>query len=256
MRNNILTLLVGFLVMLGSVLLVKLGLDRLTSMEAAPGQALATVNLDMNRRAILYRVQGGETLWGLAERFYGAGRRWEDIARANNMAPGQGLQAGTVIRIPLGAGDPLTDPAAQLTTSGEPDAEPPLPPAPEPFGMDEHRIGAALCYLDRARFPNGALCVARMTEAGTVRINVFDVSPQGDTSPAAIYEAPEGNALRDLRPLDTEGKGTDMLYTIWFTPGDASTSRVFRWAGESLELVSETPGDPMALRRLKEREDS
>ena len=75
MRNNILTLLVGFVVMLGSVMLFKLGLDKMTDAEAASSDAYAQVNVDMNRRAILYRVQSGDTLWSLAQRFYGQGRR-------------------------------------------------------------------------------------------------------------------------------------------------------------------------------------
>jgi hypothetical protein len=113
MRNNILTLLVGFVVMLGSVMLFKLGLDKMTDADAATTDAYAQVNVDMNRRAILYRVQPGDTLWSLAQRFYGQGRRWQEIARANDMKDTDGLSAGSIIKIPLAADDAEPKPAAE-----------------------------------------------------------------------------------------------------------------------------------------------
>src|SRR5688572_24802296 len=111
MRTNVLTLLVGFVVMCGLVLLFKVGLDKMTAAEAAPADSYAQLNVDMNRRAILYRVKTGDTLWSLADRFYGSGHRWTDISRANEMAAGQGLQTGAVIKIPLAPGEatPLVD---------------------------------------------------------------------------------------------------------------------------------------------------
>jgi hypothetical protein len=56
MRTNVLTLLVGFVVMCGLVLLFKVGLDKMTSAEAAPAEASAQLKVDVNRRAMLYRV--------------------------------------------------------------------------------------------------------------------------------------------------------------------------------------------------------
>jgi nucleoid-associated protein YgaU len=67
----------------------------------------------MNRRAILYRVQSGDTLWSLAERFYGQGRRWEEIAHANELKNGDGLIAGSIIKIPLAPQDAEPAPAEE-----------------------------------------------------------------------------------------------------------------------------------------------
>ncbi len=249
MRTNILTLLVGFVVMLGSVMLFKLGLDKMTDAGAAPQDAYAKLDVDFNRRAILYRVQTGDTLWGLAERFYGSGRRWVEITNANGLNPDAGLQAGTVIRIPLAGEDP------EPVTVSEPEvAESPEPPTPGRFAIDEATLGVTLARFDEAAFPEGALCVARTTEAQRVRVNLFDAKSDGEGAPLAIYEAPEGNFLRELQAEDVDGDGKQELYTIWHTATDSATSRVLAWKDGALQLVSETPDDPHAVQRLRSKE--
>src|SRR5690606_10019109 len=157
MRNNILTLLVGFVVMLGSVMLFKLGLDKMTNAGAAAPDSYARLDVDFNRHAILYRVQAGDTLWGLSERFYGSGRRWADITNANGLNPDAGRQAGTIIRIPLARdeSEPVTPTEPELP------AEHAAPPEPARFAIDESTLGVTLARFDDPRFPEGVLCVAR-----------------------------------------------------------------------------------------------
>lgn len=47
-----------------------------------------------------YTVQAGDSLWKIAERFYGDGFKWRDIAKANNIAnPGQ-LEKGLALNVP------------------------------------------------------------------------------------------------------------------------------------------------------------
>jgi hypothetical protein len=250
MRNNILTLLVGFVVMLGSVMLFKLGLDKMTDAGAAPQDQFASMDVDLNRRAILYRVQAGDTFWALAERFYGSGRRWSEISGANGLNPDAGLQAGTVIRIPLAADDDEPAPVAEpVKVADMPDA-----PSPGKFSIDDAALSVALARLDGKRFPAGALCVARTTESQRVRLNVFDAHLGGEGAPLAIYEAPDGNFLRDMQAEDLDGDGKQELYTIWHTKTDSATSRVLQWADNELRVVSETPDDPRALLRLRAKD--
>ncbi|MCB9894092.1 MAG: LysM peptidoglycan-binding domain-containing protein [Planctomycetes bacterium] len=255
MRNNILTILVGFVVMLGSVMLFKLGLDKMTDADAASTDAYAQVNVDMNRRAILYRVQSGDTLWSLAERFYGAGRRWQEIARANDLSNGDGLVAGAIIKIPLGDQDEFKQ---------QPEETQPLPTASYDeveeavnagrFGLDDETIDVAMCRVNRVEFPAGALCVARNSEQQTVRLSLFDAANDGSQSPLAVYEAPKGNYLRELHSEDLDGDGEQEIYTIWQTENDPCTSRVLKWADGKLDVVAETPDDPLALLRLRNRD--
>ncbi|MCB9932578.1 MAG: LysM peptidoglycan-binding domain-containing protein [Planctomycetes bacterium] len=251
MRNNILTLLVGFVVMLGSVMLFKLGLDKMTDAEAATSDAYAQVNVDMNRRAILYRVQSGDTLWSLADRFYGQGRRWEEIARANNISNGDGLVAGAIIKIPLAEQDEFQQPEPEqpLPTNSYDAVEEAVNAGR--FGLDEETLDVAMCRMNRAEFPAGALCVARASEQQTVRLSLFDAGNDGTDSPLAVYEAPHGNYLRDMHSEDLDGDGEQEIYTVWATNENPCTSRVLKWENGRLEVVSETPDDPLALLRLR-----
>ena len=254
MRNNILTLLVGFVVMLGSVMLFKLGLDKMTDAEAASSDAYAQVNVDMNRRAILYRVQSGDTLWSLAERFYGSGRRWNEIARANDLTSGEGLAAGSIIKIPL-AGESESEAAApeqELPTTSYDEVQEAVTAGR--FGLDDETIDVAMCRMGEDEFPSGALCVARNSEQQTVRLSLFNAKEGSDQSPLAVYEAPHGNFLRELTSEDLDGDGEQEIYTIWQTESDACTSRVLKWQNGALQVVSETPDDPLALIRLRNRQ--
>jgi|GEM_PF-1581358 len=47
-----------------------------------------------------YIVQKGDTLWSIARRHYGDGRRWTDIAAANNITNAKGLSIGQRLQIP------------------------------------------------------------------------------------------------------------------------------------------------------------
>lgn len=256
MRNNILTLLVGFVVMLGSVMLFKLGLDKMTDAEAATSDAYAQVNIDMNRKAILYRVQNGDTMWALAERFYGNGRRWNEIAKANDLTGADGLIAGAIIKIPLGAQDEFNEP--------ETHEQPALPSVSYDaieeavtagkFGLDEDTIDVAMCRVDRDDFPSGALCVARHSEQQAVRLSLYDAKAGADEAPLAIYEAPKGQNLSSLHSEDIDGDGEQEIYTIWHTGQTDCMSRVLKWINGKLQVVCETPDDPMALMRLRNRD--
>ena len=46
-----------------------------------------------------YPVRQGDTLWGIASRFYGDGRRWQTIAAANGVTDPKRLPLGKVLRL-------------------------------------------------------------------------------------------------------------------------------------------------------------
>lgn len=47
-------------------------------------------------------MAGGETLYGLARKYYGDGGRWSAIAEANGISEGDTLRVGQTLRIPAG----------------------------------------------------------------------------------------------------------------------------------------------------------
>ncbi len=246
MRNNILTLLVGFLVLVGSVMLFKLGLDKMTDAEAAELENYSQVNVDMNRRMILYRVQPGDTLWGLAERFYGAGKRWDEIARANDIQAGQGLNSGTIIRIPLAAeaesADALSEPPVALPTLSYDEVEAAILPEGR-----EGQIASVRCQFDTdARMH----CVAREAEGQAVRISLYSAA-EADSAPVSVYLSRGNENLRHMVTIDHDGDGREELYTIWSTDSNGCLSRVLKLVDGQLQVVSETPDDPVAILRLR-----
>lgn len=257
MRNNILTLLVGFVVMCSLVLLFKVGLDKMTDAEAAPGEAYASMDVDMNRRAILYRVQPGDTLWSLADRFYGNGRRWTEIATANSIAQGQGLQSGAIIRIPLAPGDAapvvevaVTPAPAKAEVVSYDDVERVVVPG---FAVDENALDNTLLRIDAEAYPAGVFCVARVTERGTITLSIYDAAGSIDAPAMAVYEAGANMQLCELRADDYDGDGSQEIYTIWQPENGGPMTRVLRVEAGRLELVCETPDDPSALARLRSR---
>lgn len=246
MRNNILTLLVGFLVLVGSVMLFKLGLDKMTDAEAAELENYSQVNVDMNRRVILYRVQPGDTLWGLSERFFGAGKRWEEIARLNDIKPGQGLNSGTIIRIPLTGEDQTAEALAEPPTPLPTLSYDELEAAILPEGR-EGQIASVRCRFDTdARMH----CVAREADGQTVRITLY-AATDADSAAVAVYLSNPNDCLRQMIAVDHDGDGREELFTIWSTDDNACVSRVLKVVDGQLQVVSETPDDPIALLRLR-----
>jgi nucleoid-associated protein YgaU len=63
-----------------------------------------------------YKVKDGDSFWTIAEKFYGSGARFNDIAKANPSLKSNNLSVGTVLTIPLDK--PKT--AAVSSNSGSP----------------------------------------------------------------------------------------------------------------------------------------
>lgn len=251
MRNNILTLLVGFVVMIGSVMLFKIGLDKMTDAHAAPSTSITNVDVDLDRKAILYRVKTGDTLWSIAESFYGKGNRWTEIASFNDIPEGHGIEAGAIIKIPLRDGDEESQIAAESATSYEQMPED-IPVGA--FGINDNTVGVTHCRIDSTNFPDGAICIASTNEQERIRVKLFDASDASNPNPVATYIAPHGDLLRSISAADMDGDGQDEIFTIWDTGTDSCTSRILKYGASGIEVISETPQDPIAVLRLRELE--
>ena len=66
-----------------------------------------------------YTVQAGDHLWAIAERIYGSGYNWVDIAQENDLTDPDGLAVGQQLNIPVAAvREPITVAQAEQTVFG------------------------------------------------------------------------------------------------------------------------------------------
>lgn len=81
-----------------------------------PGQQGSSVTLPAT-----YTVTEGDHLWRIAEKFYGSGYNWVDIAEANQLTDADGLRIGMTLTIPVATAKTLT--AAKQTVMDTPTTE-------------------------------------------------------------------------------------------------------------------------------------
>ncbi len=68
--------------------------------QATTSPAPAVGGADSKTLPATYTVQNGDSLWKLAERFYGTGYEWKQIATANKLAGVYTLEKGQVLTVP------------------------------------------------------------------------------------------------------------------------------------------------------------
>lgn len=68
--------------------------------EAAPETMVIFINGSGDNRTVNYTVQSGDTLYAIAEKFYGDGSRWIEIREANNNLHESFLKTGQKLLIP------------------------------------------------------------------------------------------------------------------------------------------------------------
>lgn len=72
-----------------------------TERPAAAEQPSAVERRSSPGLLALHTVEKGETLWGIAQRYYGSSTQWRQISSANpDLDPGKGIKVGQQIRIP------------------------------------------------------------------------------------------------------------------------------------------------------------
>ena len=77
----------------------KLNYDRLAGYGRPCYDTESEPEKDNGQGYILYTVKNSDTLWGIAERFYGKGTEWKKIAEANGLK-NTVIRGGDVLKIP------------------------------------------------------------------------------------------------------------------------------------------------------------
>ena len=82
-----------------------------TQLVAAHEPALQAESAASTAGHDVHRVEPGEDLWSLADRYLGDGSRWRELAQLNPTATHQAPAVGSAILLPAGAVVPMEDPA-------------------------------------------------------------------------------------------------------------------------------------------------
>jgi hypothetical protein len=175
------------------------------------------------------------------------------MSRATEMAAGQGLQTGAVIKIPLAPGEATPIVADVPTPAAVAGQDPVEATLAGPETSDADTLERTNLRLDAEKYPQGLVCVARTSERETVTLTLYD-SASADESAVAVYESRRGQVLRELAAEDMDGDGVQEIYTIWQSENEGPLSRILRVEGNRIEVVCETPNDPVAMARLRARD--
>lgn len=116
------SLLLGIVVVIiVAILVIAFARDRNTTPtdqreEVTSDQTADTDEVTLEDLPATYTVKEGEDLWGIAERVYGSGYNWVDIAEASNLTSPDQLETGMELTLPDVEPKEKTGEAAQETT--------------------------------------------------------------------------------------------------------------------------------------------
>ncbi|MBI4568783.1 MAG: LysM peptidoglycan-binding domain-containing protein [Planctomycetes bacterium] len=188
-----------------------------------PLPALSAAEIAPKPSVALYRVKAGDSLYGIARRYYGTGRLWAEIARANAGLDSQRLAIGAEIRIPYLPAETISTAAnrgQRESGSAEAPATPPVAPMAEGTGHLLDRLSLTREVLSYqggwAASLGAAACryVATLSRdhAGQVVADLY--VQRGDTLvPAARDVARPDETGADLRLLTSDN--APRLLVLW-----------------------------------------
>ena len=86
---------------LGIIILLIAGIFLINYFKNIKSQSQITNTGDSTQtQEITYTVKKGDTLWNIAQKFYGKGQDWKKIADANNISNSRKLEIGKELTIP------------------------------------------------------------------------------------------------------------------------------------------------------------
>jgi LysM repeat protein len=139
----------------------------------------------------VYVVQSGDSLWSIAQRFYGSGFRWTDIYRANEgqIANPNEIQVGQELTIPGGSSPAPATASTSAAKAASPEhyvnpIGPGLTPGRVDMGVDYGGAGpvyalgdGTITSLYNSGWPGGAFIGLRLSDSGRYVYYAEDISP-------------------------------------------------------------------------------
>ncbi len=88
-------------VVLGALIIIVTGILIINYFEGKRGQTISTVETEEKiNLPKIHKIEAGEDLWKIAEKYYGSGYNWVDIAKENNINDPNQIKEGQEIYIP------------------------------------------------------------------------------------------------------------------------------------------------------------
>lgn len=112
--NSYKSLIYGIITVVVLFAVIVLGIRTLSQNQQKDIDQGAEVTQESD--ANMYTVAEGDTLWSIAEKKYGDGFKWTEIAKANNIKEGGVIEKGTKLRLPE-ISQTQTSPAVTVTPS-------------------------------------------------------------------------------------------------------------------------------------------
>lgn len=114
-------------VVFGAIVVIVVGILLFNYSKANPSilnQGEATISATITSSTgeqlpTTYEVKPGDNLWMIAEKYYGDGFRWVDLAQNNNLSASGAIEIGQVLNIPVLESKLVPSPTAEVTDNTE-----------------------------------------------------------------------------------------------------------------------------------------
>ena len=84
---------------LGIIVVLIVGNFIVNYIKAKKVDSLPAINTEISQEQQVHKVVKGESLWVLAEKYYGDGFKWEELAKENNLTE-YSLEIGQELKVP------------------------------------------------------------------------------------------------------------------------------------------------------------
>jgi|GEM_PF-3976090 len=236
MGRNFAFAICGCAVLIVSAALISNGLDQVAqaAQDAEAAQAVEGASQS-------HTVRPGDSLYRIAELYYGQAGQWQLIADANGISNPTQLQAGALIKIPELPRIQAPQPTVALMPETGPEGQPQT--------LDT-LIGSDALGVTEMPVPDAQgrlFAVVNQVEAG-FSLRFVQSTPEKDAVIAEEIFDTQNHGFRFLYTLDSNGDGQEEVYTVWNQGEDKYYTRVYALDSNNRPTLLEVvPNDSYAM---------